>query len=105
MGPRRVRWRKPRVAHHARREALRPSGLDVGQTGNVEDERATVDIPDVRAIGMIGPDLRLVGAITGVDLGVASRQTSGQARIITASARVPPAADFSRLSRIAEIDD
>src|SRR5512144_692772 len=104
MGPRRVRWREPGMAHHGWREASRPSGLDVGQTGNVEDERATVDIPDVRAIGMIGPDLRLVGAIAGVDLGITNGQTSGQARVTTASARVPPAADFSRLSRIAEID-
>ncbi len=54
---------------------------------------------------MIRPDLRLVGPITRIDLAIARRQTSGQARITTASPRVPPAADFSRLSRIAEIND
>src|SRR5215470_4152142 len=50
---------------------------------------------------MIGPDLDVVGAVAVVELCVAR----GQATVAFVRARVPPAADFTRLARIAQIDN
>lgn len=64
-----------------------------------------VDVADVGAIGTLGPHFDLMRPVPRVELLVAWRQTTRQARVALARARIPPAADFPRTPRIPQVHD
>ena len=86
-------------------KVLARSGFHVGQAGDVQNQRSSVDVADVGAVGTLGEDLDVVRAIAVVELRMARRQTTGQAGVALSRAGIPPAAHLFRMPRIAQVHD
>jgi len=74
--------------------------LRIGFVGNVQNEHAAVDIGEIATVAPLRIDVGVVGAVALVDR-VAWRRHD---IVALTRARHPPAADFDRLRRVADID-
>src|SRR6267142_531103 len=87
-----VRWVIVPPAQHAR----------PGHVRDVQDDRSAVDIADPRAIGPARIDVRVVGAVAGVELRMTRRR---RLRVAVTRAGEPPAPHLDGTRGLADIDD
>ena len=92
MGEAGVRRMVVPAAHQAR----------MRHVGNVEDDRATIEVPDPGAVGSPRVHIGVVRAKSRVELLVSCRR---RLRISVAGPRQPPATDLDRPRRLAHVHD